>query len=75
MLSGRDALDPALRLRDRLLGDHDHVTCLETTSPLDRVADQSWKVVACGDLRDPGKRDDADLAHGRSVIVIPVCAL
>ena len=46
MLSGRDALDPPLRLGDDLLGDHDDVTCLETTGPLDRVADQRRKVVA-----------------------------
>ena len=47
-----EAHDPALRLRDRLLGDDEHVGVLEPARPLGRVQEQRREVVALLDLRD-----------------------
>ena len=72
-----EAHDPALRLRDRLLGDDEHVRVLEAARPLGRVQEQPREVVALLDLGDalragsPGSRG----GHGMPEMRRPAWAL
>ncbi len=52
--------DPALRLRDRLLRDDEHVALLQPARPLERVPEQRREVVSGPHLREPGERNDGD---------------
>ena len=59
--------DAALRLRDRLLRDDEHVRVLEAARLLGRVQEQPREVVAVLDLRDALERDHPDLARGHGM--------
>jgi hypothetical protein len=63
------ALDPSLRLGDRLLRDDEHVPLLQPARPLDGVAEQHREIVARGHLGHAQERKDAHLhlRAGRAV--------
>jgi hypothetical protein len=71
-LDARETDNPAFRLRNDLLREHDHVAVLE----LELGGDELGQVVAFLDLRQAGDRNDAKLAaQGRPVRRMPACAL
>ena len=73
---GLDPVEPddaALRLRDHLLGDDEHVGVLEPAGPRPPLA-RPDEIVAFLDLRDALERDDPD-AHARPVTRRPAWAL
>ena len=60
------AAHPALALRDRLLGDDEHVRILEAADALGRGQQERREIVVLLDLRDALERDDPDFSgHGR----------
>jgi hypothetical protein len=68
--------DAALGLRDRLLGDDEHIRVLESARAPGRVEQERREIVAVVDLRDALERDDPDFgSHGSPEIRRPAWAL
>jgi len=72
-----EAHDPALDLRDRLLGHHDDVAVLEPAGPERCLVELPGEVVALGQLGDSLERHHADAraVQGMPVRRTPACAL